>query len=269
MFVDEGSMDDETITIDEGVVPSVSELVQARRRVEDAGLRLAGIQSLSYNVYGKILLGKDGRDEQLRTIKRLIRNLGRANIPVLGYQWNPRGVVPMRTSQTVRLRGGARGRGFDIDDLRCPYGAAPGVDREYSEAELWDNYETFLEEVLPVAEEAGVQMALHPADPPTVEQLGGIPRLFRNVAAFKRAMDAVPSENHGLKLCLGCFSEMPDTDVEEVIHFFGERDDIVFVHFRDVMGHGPVSPKHSLTTSGAIMTPCRRFRRYTRSASTA
>ncbi|MBX0325296.1 mannonate dehydratase [Halomicroarcula sp. F13] len=239
VFEDEGSNDSETITIDEGVVPSVSELVQARRRAEDAGLRLMGIQSLSYNVYGKIMLGKDGQEAQLETIKNLIRNVGQADIPILGYQWNPRGVVPMRTSQTVRLRGDARGRGFDIEDISDPYERAPGVEREYEEAELWDNYERFLEEVLPVAEEAGVEMALHPADPPTVEQLGGIPRLFRSFEAFQRAMDLVPSENHGLKLCLGCFSEMPDTDITDVIEYFGSNDDIVFVHFRDVIGTWP------------------------------
>lgn len=239
VFADEGSQDDETIVIDEGVVPSVSELVQARRRAEDAGLRLMGIQSLSYNVYGKIMLGKDGKEAQLDTIKQLIRNMGKANIPILGYQWNPRGVVPMRTSQTVRLRGGARGRGFDIADLDDPYEPVADLEREYTEAELWENYEEFLEEVLPVAEEAGVQLALHPADPPTVEQLGGIPRLFRNMDAFKQAMDAVPSDNHGLKLCLGCFSEMPEANVEEVIRYFGEDDDIVFVHLRDVIGTWP------------------------------
>ncbi|WP_324760613.1 mannonate dehydratase [Haloarcula sp. GH36] len=239
VFADEGSHDEETITIDEGVVPSVSDLVAARNRAEDAGLRLMGIQSLSYNVYGKIMLGVDGQDRQLETIKQLVRNVGQADIPILGYQWNPRGVVPMRTSQTVQLRGGARGRGFDIDDIDEPYERAPEVEREYDEAELWDNYERFLEAVLPVAEEAGVTLALHPADPPTVEQLGGIPRLFRNVEAFERAMTAVPSDNHGLKLCLGCFSEMPETDVTEVIERFGEDDDIVFVHFRDVIGTWP------------------------------
>lgn len=239
VFLDEGSTSRETITIDDGVVPSVSELVQARRRAADAGVRLMGIHSLSYNVYGKIMLGKEGSEQQLETIRQLIRNVGQANIPILGYQWNPRGVVPMRTSQTVRLRGDARGTGFDIDDIDNPYERAPGVNREYEEAELWDNYERFLKAVLPVAEEAGVEMALHPADPPTVEQLGGIPRLFRNVDAFKRAMELVPSDNHGLKLCLGCFSEMPETDITEVIRYFGEQDDIVFVHFRDVIGTWP------------------------------
>ncbi|MFB6173087.1 MAG: mannonate dehydratase, partial [Halobacteriales archaeon] len=107
------------------------------------------------------------------------------------------------------------------------------------EATMWDRYEAFLEAILPVAEEAGVRLALHPDDPPTFERLEGIPRLFRDFEAFQRAMELVPSEAHGLKLCLGCFSEMPDTDVEAVIRHFGERDQIVFVHFRDVEGTVP------------------------------
>lgn len=240
VFVDAGADFDEaaTVPIDEGVVPSVDDLIRLKERAADAEIRLLGIQSLSYNVYGKIMLGIDGKDEQLETITTLIRNLGEADLPILGYQWNPRGVVPMRTSNRP-IRGDAMGRTFDIEELDDPYEPLPELERDYTEADFWENYEAFLEAVLPVAEEAGVRLALHPADPPTVEQIGGIPRLFRSFEAFKRAMDLVPSPNHGLKLCLGCFSEMPDTDVAEVIRYFGERDEIVFVHFRDVIGTWP------------------------------
>lgn len=240
VFEDDGAVDrSTTITIDEGVVLTVSDLVQARRRAEDAGIRLMGIHSLSYNVYGKIMLGTDGRDEQLETITRLIRNLGQSDIPILGYQWNPRGLVPMRTSRTERVRGGARASAFDVNDLADPHRPVETLEREYTEEELWENYEWFLERILPVAEEEDVRMAVHPTDPPTVEQLGGIPRLLRSFEAFKRAMELASSDAHGLKLCLGCFSEMPDTDVESVIRYFGERDEIVFVHFRDVIGTWP------------------------------
>lgn len=240
VFVDQGDDFDEaaTVPIDEGVVPSVKALRRVKERAADAGVRLNGIQSLSYNVYGKIMLGQEGKEAQLETITDLIRNMGEAGLPVLGYQWNPRGVVPMRTADKP-IRGGATGRGFDINELDDPYAPIEGLEREYTEAEFWENYEAFLEAVLPVAEEAGVRLALHPADPPTVEQIGGIPRLFRSFEAFKRAMEIVPSPNHGLKLCLGCFSEMPDTDVTEVVRYFGERDEIVFVHFRDVVGTWP------------------------------
>jgi mannonate dehydratase len=91
--------------------------------------------------------------------------------------------------------------------------------------------------VLPVAEEAGVQLAVHPSDPP-IEEIGGVPLLFRNFENFKRAMELVPSENHGLKLCLGCWSEMGE-DIPEVVRYFGSRDQITYVHFRDVVGTVP------------------------------
>ncbi|GAD52511.1 mannonate dehydratase [Halarchaeum acidiphilum MH1-52-1] len=227
----------ETLAVGRDAIPTVAQLEAARERVADAGLRLTGIQSLPYSLYGDIMFGRDGADDALSQITRLIRNLGEAGIPILGYQWNPRGVVPMRTGP-VELRGEAYGTGFDLDDVDDPDELAPGIDREYTEAEFWENYREFLETVIPVAEESGVDLALHPVDPPVIESLGGIPRLFRNVENFERAMALVPSDNHGLKLCLGCFSQMGE-DVDEVLRRFGERDQIVFIHFRDVVGEVP------------------------------
>ena len=248
VFVDHADTDEEpdefndrdgtdTIAVGPDQVPSVSELTAARERIEDQGLSFTGIQSLPYSMYGDIMFGRDGAEEALDQITTLVRNLGEAGVPILGYQWNPRSVVPMRTSP-VETRGGAEATAFDYDELENPDELAPGLDRAYTEAEFWDNYEYFLENVLPVAEEAGVDLALHPVDPPVLESLGGIPRLFRNVENFEKAMELVPSNNHGLKLCLGCFSQMGE-DVTEVIRRFGERDQIVFIHFRDVVGTVP------------------------------
>jgi mannonate dehydratase len=227
----------DTVAVGPGTIPSVAELEAARERVEDAGLRLTGIHSLPYSLYGDIMFGRDGKEAALDEVVTLVENLGAAGVPVLGYQWNPRSVVPMRTTP-VETRGGATVTAFDMAELDAPHELPAELDRTYTEAEFWDNYRTFLETVLPVAEEAGVELALHPSDPPSVESLGGIPRLFRNVENFDRAMDLVPSDNHGLKLCLGCFSEMGE-DVPGVIRHFGERGDIVFVHFRDVVGTMP------------------------------
>jgi len=248
VFVDHADTDEEpdefndreaaqTVAVGPDSIPTVEELVAAREQVESHGLNLAGIQSLPYSLYGDIMFDREGKSEELDQIERLVRNLGDAGIPILGYQWNPRGVVPMRTDP-VEIRGGAVGTAFDLDEIDKPHELAPGLDREYTEAEFWDYYEGFLERILPVAEQAGVELALHPVDPPSLESLGGIPRLFRNVENFERAMALVPSENHGLKLCLGCFSQMGE-DVTEVLQTFGERDDIVFVHFRDVVGTVP------------------------------
>ena len=227
----------EALAVGRDAIPSVAELEAARERVEAAGLRLTGIHSLPYSLYGDIKFGREGKEVALEQIAALVRNLGEVGIPILGYQWNPRGVVPMRTTP-VELRGGAMGTAFDLEEIDDPDALASGLDREYTEAEFWENYEEFLEEILPVAEEAGVRLALHPIDPPGIESLGGVPRLFRNVENFERAMDHLPSDNHGLKLCLGCFSQMGE-DVTEVLRRFAERDQIVFIHFRDVVGTVP------------------------------
>ncbi len=210
---------------------SFEELVHLRNKVEDAGLELGAIENIPMNLYEAVMLGREGRHDQLESIKRIVRNMGRAGIPVLGYHWMPSGV--WRTSLTRPVRGGAEATAFRFEDVED---APLSHDREYDEAELWDNYQYFLEEVLPVAEDAGVKLCLHPDDPP-VENIAGIPRLFRNFENFERAMEIVPSENHGLEFCLGTWSEMYiDRSLVDVIRHFGQRDKIFYVHFRDVEG---------------------------------
>lgn len=248
IFIDHADIDEEpdefndrnaSLTLDVGrdAIPTVDELETAKEHVTEADLTLAGIHSLPYSLYGDIMFGRNARGEAIDQIISLIENLGEVDIPILGYQWNPRGVVPMRTGP-VELRGGAIGTGFDYEAVEGVDDLAPGLDREYTEEEFWNNFEWFLERVLPVAETAGVDMALHPVDPPVLESMCGIPRLCRSVDTFEQAMRLVPSDNHGLKLCLGCFSQMGE-DVTEVLRRFGERDEIVFIHFRDVVGTVP------------------------------
>ena len=248
VFIDHANVDEEpdefndreadvTLDVGEDTIPTVEQLETAKAHVEAADLRLAGVHSLPFSLYGEVMFGRDGADEAIEQITTLIEHLGDADVPILGYQWNPRGLVPMRTDP-VELRGGAIGTGFDYDELEAPDELAPGLNREYTEDEFWENFQGFLETVLPIAEDAGVDLALHPIDPPVIETMCGIPRLCRNVESFERAMDLVPSENHGLKLCLGCFSQMGE-DVNEVIRTFADRDQIVFVHFRDVEGTVP------------------------------
>ncbi|WP_238709266.1 mannonate dehydratase [Natronorubrum halophilum] len=209
---------------------SVENLIALRERVEAAEIRLNAIENVPISFYEDVMLNGPKRDEQLGKLKRTIRNMGEAGIPSFGYHWAPAGV--WRTgSETVR--GGATVSAFDADELDDRY----THDREYTEEVLWENYEYFLEEVIPVAEEVEIDLCLHPNDPP-MERLGGVPQLFRNFENFKRAMDLVPSDNHGLDLCLGCWSQMGE-DLEEVIRYFGERDELFYVHFRDVEGTVP------------------------------
>jgi mannonate dehydratase len=221
---------------------SFTQLTQFRNYFEDAGLRLSAIECIPHSFYYKIIFGLDGRDKQLYHIKNTIRNIGAANIPVLTYHWMPVGVWRTSSKET---RGGAKVDSFDeeeLDNIDSPYMADEAwatlvPEREYTEEEFWENYEHFLKEILPVAEEAGVTLSLHPNDPP-VERIGGFPSLFSNFENIKRAMKSVPSENHGLAFCLGCWAEM-GADLEEAIRYFGERDELIYVHFRNVEGVVP------------------------------
>jgi mannonate dehydratase len=207
------------------------EITEIQERIESHGLRLFAFEKMPIPLY-EILLGDGDREEKTEAIKTTIRNMGRAGVPVLGYSGHPPdGAV--RTSRTVEIRGGAEASAFsdaDIDDDSLLY------DREYTEDEIWSAYKEYLLEVLPVAEEAGVTLGVHPSDPP-IEEIGGVPLLFRNFENFKQALNLVPSDNHGLKFCLGCWSEMGE-NIPEVLRYFG-GDNIVYVHFRDVVGTVP------------------------------
>jgi mannonate dehydratase len=118
---------------------------------------------------------------------------------------------------------------IDLDDFKS---VTLFLDREYEEEELWDYYQYFLERVLPVAEEVGIKMALHPNDPP-VPKLGGVARLFRSSKAFDRVFTMVPSPNHGCEFCLGNWAAMGE-DILDVIDHYSKDNKIFYVHFQTI-----------------------------------
>lgn len=210
------------------------DLLAWRQRADAADLRLMALENVPVKFYDKVMLGLPGRDEQIEHMQATIRNMGKAGIPILGYHWMPNSV--WRTQPPAELRGGAKGTRFNLaehDPAQLTHG------RVYSADEMWDNYVYYLEAILPVAEESGVTLALHPDDPP-VETLGGIARIFHSFEGFKRAIDRFDSPNHGLDFCMGCWSEMGGHDyVIDAVKHFGGRGKIVYVHFRDVQGQVP------------------------------
>ncbi len=211
-----------------------------REKCEAYNLRLEALENVPMSMMDKIMLGLPGRDEQIANYQQTIRNMGEAGIPVLGYAWMPNWV--WRTPN-AKGRGGVIVTAFDLSliDTELVHGIRT-MDvlngHTINTDEMWANYTYWAQAVVPVAEEAGVRLALHPDDPPLPE-LGGIARLFHNPAGFKRAIDEIaPSPNHGLDFCIGCFSEMGE-NVPEVIRDFASRGKIIYVHFRDVQGCGP------------------------------
>ncbi len=215
------------------------DLMQARKRCEDAGLRAVAIENpVPTWCYERIVLGLPGRDQQIENLQTTIRNMGRAGIPILGYHWMVNHSTAIRnawrTSETTSGRGGARVSSFDLELARH---SPLFRDREFSDEEMWANYEYFVRAIVPVAEEAGVRLAIHPDDPP-VEKLGGIPRLFHDFEGHRRAMEMADSTSSGLNLCLGNWTAM-GTDILAAIRHFGQRGQLVYGHLQGVQGKVP------------------------------
>lgn len=204
-------------------------LLRLQQRFAAHGLELAVIETgFPWLHAGK--LGLPGRDEEIERCRTLIRNLGAVGVPVVC--WNFMAVLNWtRTSTTVPSRGGAFVTGYDHALMaNAPLTEAGPV----SEDTLWDSLRYVMEAIVPVAEEAGVKLALHPDDPP-ISPIRGIGRILTSPAAMRKAIALVPSPNNGITFCQGTFATM-GADVPAEIRSFGGDGLTPFVHFRDVRG---------------------------------
>lgn len=208
------------------------DLLDLRQRVEAAGLRLSVIEG--YQISDRITLGMPGRDEDLDSVCQTITNMGRAGIPV--YCYNFMAVFNwLRTNTALPGRGGALVTQFDAQAMA---NLPPTYAGETTDAQMWANFEYFLRRVIPVAEAAGVKMALHPDDPP-MSPVRGLARIFRDMEAFQRVLDMVDSPANGITFCQGNFAAMPGVVIPEAIRHFGRQKKIFFAHFRDIRGTVP------------------------------
>jgi mannonate dehydratase len=222
----------------------VDELRDLRERCERAGLVVEGIENVPYRHWNRVLRGLPGRDEQLENYRTTIRNMAAAGIVMLGHNFMPTYV--WRTDLRARGRGNALVTAFDAERAEAGnelagYKLAPDEPLDsIGRDQMWDNYRVFLDAVLPVAEEVGVRLAVHPDDPP-VESVGGVARILSSPEGLERAYEVSRgSPAWGLDLCLGTVSEMAgQQSVNRVIDFFGPKGRIFYIHFRDVQGTVP------------------------------
>lgn len=215
------------------------------------GLRVAALENFSPAFWSDILLAGPDRPRQMDNLKTLVRDAGRAGIPVIGYNFSIAGVWGWQRRPTAR--GGATTTTFDTSrfdsteplpdgvvwNMRVREAQAGAEPVRVSEAELWQRLEWFLKELVPVAEEAGVVLAAHPDDPPT-PALRGTARLVNSHAKYVRLLGLVDSPANGLQFCLGSLQEMDDGgDIYETARRFARDGRIAYVHFRNVKGKIP------------------------------
>jgi len=198
-----------------------------RDRFAAEGFTLYGLEGDEFDMQ-RIKLGLDGRDEDIARYQQMIRNMGALGIPLLCYNFMAT-IGWVRTDARVAARGGAISNRFRLAEVD-PEPVAPEL--RVTGKKLWENYEYFINRVIPVAESAGVVMGLHPDDPP-LSPLRGVGRIMTSSEAFARAMALSDSPSHGVTFCQATFRAMGE-DIVTAARRFGPR--IVFVHFRDIAG---------------------------------
>jgi mannonate dehydratase len=203
--------------------------------------------------FPNVIYGREGRDQEIENIQKSLQAAGAVGLPVVEYNFYAHRL--MEGYHEVAGRGGAGYTGFDyahVKDL-----PADPVEGSHRAGKLWNNLTYFLEAVIPVAEKAGVRMALHPNDPP-VPISHGSDQIMRSFDNWKLLLDIVDSPSNGMTFDCGVTRET-GADPVEVCRYLGERDRINHVHFRNVQVESPfvkyteVFPDSGLVNMFAVM----------------
>ena len=213
--------------------PELADWLPAREKVERHGLKLCTVEDALQTE--NIIMGREGRDEEIDAIKNLLQIMVELEIPVLCYNFMA-GTDWVRTSVSEPERGGALVTGFDLSLLdqavSLDDASRPLEYQEISADQLWENLAYFLERVIPEAERLGIELAMHPDDPPLDEFMGRA-RIMNSVENFERLVSLVPSQSNGICFCQGTFAEI-GVDIPVTIRRLGPH--IRYVHCRDVRG---------------------------------
>lgn len=199
-----------------------------KKRYEDFGLDMAVVEG--WLPLDHVKRGTSEREAELERFLQAIRNLGALDVRVVCYNWMAF-FSWFRTSFTTRARGGALTSSFEG---RLVENAPEAKGERIAREQLWENLRWFLERAIPVAEKAGVKLAMHPDDPP-IPKIMGVARLMGSLEGFDRLISMVESESNGICFCQGNFSAMR-VDMVDAIKRYASKGLVHFVHFRDVAG---------------------------------
>ncbi|KAB0677729.1 mannonate dehydratase [Aureimonas leprariae] len=219
---------------------TLADLERLRDKVESFDLVLDMIQiplpsnPIEKATWPDILLAGPERDRQIDAVCKLIEDCASAGIPAAKYNLNLIG-IPRTPDEPGR--GGSMNASFRWE--KTDQQAVPGLAGTLSEDENWERIDYFLERVVPVAEANRVRLACHPHDPYTPPGYKGVTRVLGTVDGLKKFVQMRESLYHGLNFCQGTVGEMlddPRSEIDDVIRWFGSRNKIFNLHFRNIRG---------------------------------
>ena len=227
----------------------LEDLLKIRRECEKNGLEFEVIESIP--VCEEIKLGTPDRDKFIDLFCKDMRVCAEAGIKVVCYNFMP--VFDWtRTNLKYKNKDGSTSLAMFFEDLKTLNPAEgdlslPGWNDSYTKAEirslidaykaigeegLWDNLEYFLKKVIPVAEEVGIRLAIHPDDPPY--PIFGLPRIITCEENLDRMFSLVPSIANGLTLCTGSLGCSKKNDMVKLAAKYAAQGRIHFAHLRNV-----------------------------------
>ena len=232
-----------------GGVWSRQAIAQLKQRVEQAGLAFEVIESVP--VHEDIKLGLPSREEYIANYQENIRRLGEAGVKCICYNFMPvfdwtrtQLDYPLADGSTALvyhkeqlekmdpLTGELSLPGWDSSYQKQELQALIGQYEQLGEEQLWENLAYFLRAVIPVAEQSGVMMAIHPDDPPW--GIFGLPRIITGEQNLDRFLGLVDSPNHGLTFCTGSLGCTPQNDIYHMLDKYCAMGRVHFVHARNV-----------------------------------
>ncbi|HBT63848.1 MAG TPA: mannonate dehydratase [Ruminococcaceae bacterium] len=234
-----------------GEVWSNQSIFDLKNKINEAGLEFEVVESVP--VHEDIKLGNANAVKWTENYCENIRRLSKAGVKAICYNFMP--VFDWLRSELGREHtDGSNSLAYDDETVLSMNPltselSLPGWDESYTkeqlrdllsqyekidEEQLWKNLQTFLEKIIPVAEEYGVKMAIHPDDPPW--GLFGLPRIITGQENLDRFLKLVDSPANGLTFCTGSLGAGQNNDLPRMIRQFGSR--IYFAHLRNIRWTG-------------------------------
>lgn len=196
------------------------------KRFQDHGITPVVVEPMPNSVHDHIKAGDALRDASIEQVIGMLPIMDKLNIRTICFNFMAH-IGWLRTNQSIPERGDALVTGFDLKDFQSS-------DATITHQQLWDNYAYFIKAVIPHAEKYGIQLALHPDDPP-LDYLGNVGRIMTSYENIRHAVRGiVQSDSLGVTYCQACYCMMGE-DVYSLVEKLADK--IMFVHFRNAAGN--------------------------------